>query len=691
MGIRRFRGVRRSVSAPPRREPMILLGTYSQQGQGPTPPVGCVVLFNADTSMAGPLWPTFSITGVRQNFSFDFAKTGSPADYLAAPQNTLDFFMASIENPSFVVMESSEEQIVIIAELRSDDTRPLGFVFEDGGSAYSDLILTSGSTSHRFRLGRDTDTSYISFDDFVWRGVEADDLSLNTSIRATLYFNTLTRQVGMVVNGVNLGYLDNTGRVPEAGPLFIEPGSYYMTLNGRDQSNALTRWDSFQVSLSFAVANLQAGTPAGVSLCEYEPILPSCSISLTGEAAADFGLSPANISEQTFGISGGDGGYLASTNVFSPYTAWTGRRFLEMSGITTNGLANIRGGFVTPTGSKGVFFNVNADGSKSFRTEAPVGNIISTQAADTATDTAGLFIDFPSGDVYGTIDGVVAGGGALFSGFFSGEGAVVILGLIESAPGGSASMTFNTTSSSLTSDYSISGLQDMCGNPVNYWTPDALGFGNTFVDIANIGTAWQDVDRTVSASATNDLIAYIDNLSNTGGGGLIQPIPTDRLRRKSTREFEKTATGSSKLILNDTLDLSTGLTLALDIFTASANSQFIGGDNSHFRLYRSGTSLVLALGSGTTLATYTSAIENNSRRRIVITADTSGGAIYSEGNLLGTFTPAIVTTVFNQVVLGSASATSSSTAYSSFGRAAFLKGKVDVNQSNKILGWLLGV
>lgn len=193
----------------------------------------------------------------------------------------------------------------------------------------------------------------------------------------------------------------------------------------------------------------------------------ACTITLTAAYAASFGLQPANISGQTFSITGGTNGvgYMASTDVAVPTPAWTGRRLVELGSFSNNGAANVRGGIVLPDGSKGIFVSFNSAGQVQFRLESPVGTLADpdVDVDELTSDHYAVAVDMPSGDVYIYVDGVAFGGTGPYAGFFSGATGFSLLGLIESATAGEATMTFVTDSSLFTGTYAGAEL-DWCGN-----------------------------------------------------------------------------------------------------------------------------------------------------------------------------------------------------------------------------------
>jgi hypothetical protein len=269
---RRQRGVTSTplptISA--RKNPMIFLGSFTQQAAPPVAPaLGCLFPLDADLSGAGATpFPISDTTTDPQVFGFELIRDSSSPDYTAAAAGTLAMFMGDTSSPFFDASEWTSE-IVILGAIRHDNIAAIG-----GGRADFALVFGNAGFAQTCQIALavdgGVDNHYV-----VVRGVGAEGaeqalvqsgIADGSNVTTGIYLNTATRQIGAFYNTTDLGYLQySPGLGGDPEDLLAPEGDLFVYATGSDSSseNSHARTVLFGATFSKSQVTGFTGVPAG--------------------------------------------------------------------------------------------------------------------------------------------------------------------------------------------------------------------------------------------------------------------------------------------------------------------------------------------------------------------------------------------------------------------------------------------
>lgn len=212
---------------------------------------------------------------------------------------------------------------------------------------------------------------------------------------------------------------------------------------------------------------------------------PSCSVTLSGAIGPAFGVAAADVSGQTFSVTGASANvYLAST----PFATAGVRRampaagkkvWVEMGGFSMSASdVNARGGFIGFDGSGNpvvtAVFRKYQDGYNDLYFEAPAGTSLATMSLPQGNVSYLSLGVGQDGELYfyRADTAAVVSAGSLnpaVAGAFSGVATLALLGVLDllgAAGARDASGTFTTSQGSMADAAALTGDEDWCGNAI---------------------------------------------------------------------------------------------------------------------------------------------------------------------------------------------------------------------------------
>jgi hypothetical protein len=228
----------------------------------PEPSVGCLYPLTADLTALTPNVIGF-VDGEAdpQRLVHTYIKTGSGTDFAAAPVGTQ---LMATGNPSQPFFDESEfdSEVVLLGAIRVND---MG-AWPDA-SAYKLLFATAGlaqSVLLRIRRAFSPDESIVEVetnlgDSVVWSSGFLDD----GVITAVVYMKADTKQVGVVINGTDQGYLEMPVFEDDPVPLIGPSADLFILAQIQDQSQEGTEVETTEWFVTFSKSQMGTGLPEG--------------------------------------------------------------------------------------------------------------------------------------------------------------------------------------------------------------------------------------------------------------------------------------------------------------------------------------------------------------------------------------------------------------------------------------------
>jgi hypothetical protein len=233
----------------------------------PPPPIECSVPFDADVAGAGVTpFPNAVTNTDPQTFGFALARDLSGPSYTAAPAGTLSMFTG---NPDFPFYRPSNfgDIIVLLGAVSLSDVKPTG-----GGQCHFTLSFGTAGFGANVYIRIWVDGSNNNHSIYVagenGGGYAVTGIQDNTNIAAVLYMDATTRRIGVVYNGVDLGYQQIEVDLGVFEDMIAPEGNLYAMAQATDSTSEEAVAQSLSFGVTFSKSLMGSGLPSpSVDVC----------------------------------------------------------------------------------------------------------------------------------------------------------------------------------------------------------------------------------------------------------------------------------------------------------------------------------------------------------------------------------------------------------------------------------------